>query len=162
MIGESIDDAVDKYITKDFVSATIAEWAKTNFEINIDATDLKGNRQIDHSNNTSRTRQRPKRKRRSPPRSKNSWAKATPQAPIHGTPRAFQLGDEPVSRESAAEPDSQDEPEEVTEKLREAAIEQIENRDVNGLLKFLEPLYAEKELCAWAKEKFAIEVKPPS
>src|SRR5205085_11541753 len=51
-------------------------------------------------------------------------------------------------------------PDEVTEKLREAAIEQIEKRDVNGLVKFLEPLYPEKELCAWAKEKFAIVLKP--
>src|SRR6185437_5978012 len=48
MIGESIEDAVEKYITKDYVAATVAEWAKVNFEITVDPHDLKGSRQIDH------------------------------------------------------------------------------------------------------------------
>ena len=51
-------------------------------------------------------------------------------------------------------------PRDVAERLREAALEQIEKRDVSGLKKYLEPLYAERELCAWAKEKFAIVVTP--
>jgi preprotein translocase subunit SecA len=50
--------------------------------------------------------------------------------------------------------------EELEQELREAAIEQINNRDCSGLLKYLEPMYAERELSAWAKEKFSIEVDP--
>jgi preprotein translocase subunit SecA len=51
-------------------------------------------------------------------------------------------------------------PQEVEEKLRDAAKEQITRRDVSGLLKYLEPLYAETELANWAKDKFGIEVDP--
>ena len=47
MIGDAIRDAVDKYITQDFVAATVSEWARTNFEVNIDAEDLKGRRDIE-------------------------------------------------------------------------------------------------------------------
>ena len=31
MITESIEDAVDKYVTKDFVAANVSEWAHKNF-----------------------------------------------------------------------------------------------------------------------------------
>jgi preprotein translocase subunit SecA len=51
-------------------------------------------------------------------------------------------------------------PVELEEKLRQAAIEQIDKRDCSPLLKYLEPLYAEGELARWAREKFAIEVAP--
>jgi preprotein translocase subunit SecA len=49
---------------------------------------------------------------------------------------------------------------ELEEKLRLAAIEQIDKRDCSGLLKYLEPLYAERELVNWAREKFAIDLDP--
>jgi preprotein translocase subunit SecA len=49
---------------------------------------------------------------------------------------------------------------EVEDKLREAALEQIDKRDVAGLVRYLEPRYAEQELASWAKEKFAIEITP--
>src|SRR5690606_35850779 len=41
MIGESIQDAVQKYIGQDFARVTIAEWARTNFDVQIDAEDLR-------------------------------------------------------------------------------------------------------------------------
>jgi preprotein translocase subunit SecA len=161
MIGDSIQDAVERYITNDFVAATIAEWAKTNFEINVDANDLKGTRQIDHLEEYIKDQ-----------------AKAETDSTIAATLEEF-MGEGDVEDVSAWDTRglsswamsrfhvslSQNQirkmtPDEVKEKLRDAAIEQIEKRDVNGLLKYLEPLYAEKELCAWAKEKFAISVKP--
>src|SRR5688572_28827810 len=46
MIGDAIRDAVEKYITQDYVAATIAEWARGNFEVNIDPGDIKGLRDI--------------------------------------------------------------------------------------------------------------------
>ncbi len=51
-------------------------------------------------------------------------------------------------------------PDEVEEKLRIAAVEQINNRAVDGLMKYLEPNYAEQELSNWAKEKFGIDIAP--
>jgi len=161
MIGDSIQDAVKKYITKDYVSATIAEWAKTNFEINIDAEDLKGNRQIDHLEEYIKDQARAETETTIAAtleefmdegdgdntdawdtKGLSSWAMSR----FH-----VNFSQAQIRRMTAVD---------VAEKLREAAIEQIEHRDVNGLLKYLEPLYAEKELCAWAKEKFAVNVKP--
>src|SRR5205814_3913729 len=39
MIGQAIEDAVEKYVTQDFIAATIAEWAKMNFDVIIDSYD---------------------------------------------------------------------------------------------------------------------------
>ena len=161
MIGDSIEDAVERYITKDFVAATIAEWAKTNFEINVDAGDLKGTHQIDHLEEYIKDQ-----------------ARAETETTISATLEEFMgegdgddteawdtrgLSSWAMSRFHVSLSQNQIRkmtPDEVKERLRDAAIEQIQKRDVNGLLKYLEPLYAEKELCAWAKEKFAISVKP--
>src|SRR4030095_11134552 len=46
MIGDAISDAVDKYITQDYVVATSAEWARVNFEVSIDPGDIKGLRDL--------------------------------------------------------------------------------------------------------------------
>ena len=160
MIGDSIRDAVNKYITQDFVGATIAEWAKTNFEVNLDAADLRGTRQIDHLEEYIK-----------------SQAKAETDTTISATLEEFMgegdsenteswdtrgLSSWAMSRFHVNLPQNQIRKmsaSEVAERLRETAIEQIERRDVNGLLKFLEPLYAEEELAAWANEKFAVNVK---
>ncbi|HZL35916.1 MAG TPA: SEC-C metal-binding domain-containing protein [Tepidisphaeraceae bacterium] len=161
MIGESIEDAVKKYITEDYVAGTIAEWAKNNFEINVDAEDLRGNREIDHIEEYIKDQ-----------------ARAEAETTISSTLEEFMgegdsdntdswdtrgLSSWAMSRFSVSLPQSQIRQmtaTQVAQRLRDTAIEQIEKRDVNGVLKFLEPLYAEKELCAWAKEKFNIEVKP--
>jgi preprotein translocase subunit SecA len=50
--------------------------------------------------------------------------------------------------------------EDLREALRVAAFEQLDRRDVNGVQKYLEPLFAERELAGWAKEKFDIDVDP--
>ena len=44
---ESISDAVDKYLVQDFTAATIAEWARTNFEVNLDKEDIAGRHDFD-------------------------------------------------------------------------------------------------------------------
>src|SRR5439155_10078135 len=33
MIGDAIRDAVDKYITQDYIAANVAEWARVNFNV---------------------------------------------------------------------------------------------------------------------------------
>src|SRR5690349_20628153 len=47
MIGDAIQDAVDKYLGQDYVATVCAEWAKTNFDATIDAGDLRGLHRID-------------------------------------------------------------------------------------------------------------------
>jgi preprotein translocase subunit SecA len=49
---------------------------------------------------------------------------------------------------------------ELEAKLRDAAVEEVEHRDVSELMKFLVAEYPERELSAWAKEKFGVEVTP--
>ncbi|MEO6434345.1 MAG: preprotein translocase subunit SecA, partial [Tepidisphaeraceae bacterium] len=47
MIGDAINDAVDKYITQDFVAANVAEWARVNFDVTLDPGDFKGYRKYE-------------------------------------------------------------------------------------------------------------------
>src|SRR5271156_2988232 len=49
---------------------------------------------------------------------------------------------------------------ELEERLRAAAVAQIESRDCTGIQKYLAPLYSEGELAAWARDKFSIEINP--
>ena len=160
MIGESITDAVDKYITQDYVAVMISEWARANFETNIDVRDLRGMRQIEDLEHFLK-----------------SQARAEAEMNISATLGEF-MGEDPdnpagwdakglsswaMSRFQVNLSQSQIrkmDPVELEEKLRHAAIEQIEKRDCSPLLKYLEPLYAEGELARWAREKFAIEVEP--
>jgi preprotein translocase subunit SecA len=160
MIGDSIQDAVDKYIGKDYVAATIAEWARTNFEVNIAPGDFHGMRDLDEIEHFLKDQ-----------------AKAEAETNITATLGEFMGEDEAdkdgwdtkglsswaMSRFHVNLPQAQIrkmDSDELEERLRVAAVEQIENRDVSSLQKYLEPLYAEKELSNWAKEKFAIEIDP--
>src|SRR5690606_18834672 len=49
---------------------------------------------------------------------------------------------------------------ELEDRLIDAAIEQIDKRECGAILKYLEPGFAERELAAWARDKFGIEVAP--
>ena len=160
MIGDSIQDAVDKYITRDYVAATISEWARTNFETNIEPDDFRGMRDIDELEGFIKDQ-----------------AKAEAETNITATLGEFMGEDDTdpsgwdtkglsswaMSRFHVNLPQNQIrkmDATELEEKLRIAAVEQVGKRDVSSLLKYLEPLYAEKELANWAKEKFAIDMDP--
>jgi preprotein translocase subunit SecA len=160
MIGDAINDAVDKYVTQDYVAANIAEWAKTNFEVNLDAEDLRGLRRIEDLEEFIKNK-----------------ARAEAEGNIGATLGEFMgedtdnpedwdtkgLSSWAMSRFHVNLPQSQIRKmsaTEVEDRLREAALEQIDKRDVNGLVRYLEPRYAETELASWAKEKFAIELTP--
>ncbi|MGH7177191.1 MAG: hypothetical protein ACREJC_07420, partial [Tepidisphaeraceae bacterium] len=160
MIGDSISDAVDKYVVQDYVAATIAEWARVNFDVNLEPHDLRGLRKIDdledYIKNQSRTEA---------------------ETNITATLGEF-MGEDPedssdwdtkglsswaMSRFKVNLPQNQMRKmtqQQVEERLREAAVEQIDKRDCAGLLKYLEEHYALKELCNWAREKFGITVDP--
>ena len=160
MIGDSITDAVDKYIARDYVAATISEWVRTNFETNIEADEFRGMRDIDELEGFIKAQ-----------------AKAEAETNITSTLGEFmgEDSDDPsswdtkglsswaMSRFHVNLPQNQIrkmDSTELEEKLRVAAVEQIDNRDVSPLVKYLEPLYAERELANWAKEKFAIDIDP--
>ncbi len=160
MIGDSITDAVDKYITQDHIANVVSEWARTTFDVNIEPEDLRGLRsyddiedliknkaRIEAATNIASTMGEFMGEDRSNPeewdmRSLSAWAASR-----------FQV-DMPVSqvRKMSAE--------ELEEQLCQAAIEQIDKRDCAGLNRFLEPLYPEKELCSWADAKFSVQITP--
>jgi preprotein translocase subunit SecA len=166
MINDAIKDAVEKYITQDYVASVVSEWAKTNFEVALEPYDLRGMNQINELEQYIKEQ-----------------AKAEALTTITATLDEFMGEDEgdeeggggskgwdvkglsswAMSRFHVNLPQTQIKKmtkDEVEDRLREAAIEQIEKREVGGLLKYLEPLYAEGELANWAREKFDIQIDP--
>ena len=160
MIGDAITDAVDKFITQDFVAATVAEWARVNLQVNVSPADLRGRSTLDEL---------------------EPYLKEQAQAEVHTTITSTLgeyagededdinawdvkgLSSWAMSRFRVNLPQNQIRKmsaEDVEERLRNAAIEQIAKIDCSALAKFLEPLYAERELCGWAKAKFFIAVLP--
>jgi preprotein translocase subunit SecA len=160
MIGQAIDDAVGKFITEDFVAATIVEWARVNFEVNLEPGDLRGMRDINSLEHFIKDK-----------------ARAEAETNITATLGEF-MGEDAenalgwdtkglqswaMSRFKVNLTQSQIRQmtaHQVEEALRLAAIEQVNKTEVGGLLKFLKPDYAQLELSSWAKEKFGVEVTP--
>jgi preprotein translocase subunit SecA len=158
MIGEAITDAVDKYITQDFIAATVAEWARVNFDVVIDPDDLHGKRKIDELEEYIKYQ-----------------ARAEADTNITATLGEFMGEDEggkwdtkglqswAMSRFQVNLSQNQlrhMSDDEIEQTLRAAAIEQIDHRSCDGLMKYLDPTYPEQELANWARQKFGIEVKP--
>ncbi len=160
MIGQAIFDAVEKYITEDYAAATIAEWAKVNFDTTLEAEDFHGKRNIDELEAFIKDQSRAEAETnitatlgefmgedQSDPKQWDtkglqSWAMSR----FH-----VNLSQNQIRQMSAYE---------VEEKLRTAAIEQINNRSCSGLMKYLDVNYAEQELANWAREKFDIKIDP--
>jgi preprotein translocase subunit SecA len=159
MIGQSIKDAVDKHINKDFVAATIAEWARVNFDTTtLEAGDLTGRRHIEELEAYIKNQARAEAEtnltatlaefmgedaddpKQWDTKGLQSWAMS--RFHVH-------LSQNQVRQLNGAE---------LQEKLRAAAVEQIDRRSCAGLLKYLEPLYAERELANWANEKFGLKI----
>ncbi len=162
MIGESIEDAVRKYIEDDYVAACVAEWARSNFDLtNLDAEDYKGLRSIIDLENFIKNQAKDEvanvvgvslgeymgedqEEHEWDTKGLSSWA----MSKFHINLSQAQI------RKMA--------PDEVHDMIVEAAVEHIEKRDCSPLVKFLEPLYAERSLAEWAQEKFEISIDPRS
>jgi preprotein translocase subunit SecA len=174
MINDAIKDAVDKYITQDYVAGVISEWAKTNFDVQLEPYDLRGMHDINELEHYIKEQ-----------------AQAEALTTITATLDEFRGDDEgadeddedgrasgrgpsanwdvkglsswAMSRFHVNLPQTQIKrmsKEEVEDRLREAAVEQIDNREVTGLQRYLEPLFAESELASWARDKFDIQIDP--
>ena len=160
MIGESISDAVDKYVGSDYRAVVLAEWGRNQFQIQIDAEDLAGLRRHEDVDDLYK-----------------QIAKNDVKDTIHATLGEF-MG------EDATDPEgwdvrsiqnwartrygvelTQDEikstpADHLEERLAENAYEKIDRVDTDGVKPYLEPLFPLQELCRWANEKFAIGLKP--
>jgi preprotein translocase subunit SecA len=160
MIGEAIEDAVNKYIVEDYVSSVIAEWARTEFDVPFEANDFRGIRRFNDLDELVKSIAR------------NEIVTTIPQTlgeylgEDRADPSQWHIKDLTnwarqkygvIFTESELR---QMDAGEVEERLKVGGLAQIKRHDVSGLLRFIEPHYAAKELCNWAEEKFNIEVDP--
>jgi preprotein translocase subunit SecA len=160
MIDESIADAVDKYVTQDFVSANIAEWARNTFDVSFEIGDFKGIRRLNDLEELIKSIARNEVVHVIPTtlgeymgedRNDNSqwhhkdlaaWGRAKFGADLS----------EPKLRQMTAP--------EVEQALQQAAFEKVAATDCSPLTQFLEPHFALDALCDWAEDKFGVDVGP--
>jgi len=160
MIGEAIEDAVEKYVTSDYVAVVLAEWARANFEgVQIDPEDMRGSRKLEELEDLIKGEARNavdssistelnefmgedrEDKTGWDIKGLSSWAMSR-----------FQVS---LSQTQIKSMDSR----EVEEILRDKAIDQIEARNCGEIAKYLEKNYALHQLCNWAEDKFGVHVK---
>ncbi len=157
-IYDAIDDAVNEYLHKDYVRTQIAEWCRQTLDISVDPSKLHTDDLVDL--------QAVLRKEASAEaaqiidvtlgeymsndlspdqwdlRGLSSWAMSRFQVDL----KQNQLRQMNI--------------EEVKLRLTEIAIKQVGKRNLAGVSKFLDPLYAPKQLADWAQTKFSITLDP--
>ncbi len=160
MIGQSVEDAVDRYITKDYVAEVIAEWAKSNFNISVEAADLHHRRHYDELCDYFRVQAEAEADTRIITDLQEFTGEEGEDSSQWDTKGISSWA---MSRLGINLPQSQIRKldlRQLRDWIKEAAIEQIHKRDCSGIHKYLEPLYPQKELAAWVKDKFQVEIDP--
>jgi preprotein translocase subunit SecA len=160
MIGDSIKDAVNKYVTQDFAAATVAEWARVNFEVNLDKEDIAGRRDFDfledYVKNQARNQVIEDLESKlgeflgEDEQDRSGWDTAALSS--YAMSR-FHVN---LSQARIRKTDL----EELKDSLREAAFDQIDKQPMDEIRKYLEPTYPHQTLARWAKEKFDVDVDP--
>ena len=160
MIGQSIGDAVDKYVGGDYRSTVLAEWGRNTFQTQLDPEDLSGLKRREDVDDLYRQK-----------------AKNDVRDTIHSTLGEF-MGEDPTdpdgwdirglqswarSRygvEMSQEEIRQTDADELEDRLCESSYEKIDRIETDGVEPYLVPLFPVQELCNWANEKFAIGLQP--
>jgi preprotein translocase subunit SecA len=160
MIGQAIDDAVEKYVTEDYVAATVSEWARVNFDVLIDPEDLKGIRRIEDLEEFIKSKARTEVETNLGI-TLQEYMGEDPENPADWDTKglaswAMSKYQVQVSQNQLRKMDAFS----VEQMLKEAALDQIGKRETSGLTKYLEPNFAMQALCDWAREKFNVDVKP--
>ena len=160
MIGDSIKDAVDKYVKQDLAAATIAEWARVNFEVNLDKDDIAGRRDFDYLEDYIKAQARNQviedlesklgEFLGEDEEDRSGWDTAALSS------YAMSRFGVQISQARIRKIDLQ----ELRDSLRESAFEQIDHRPADEIRKYLEPNYPHQTLARWAKEKFDVVVDP--
>ena len=160
MIGEAVEDAVEKYVADDHAAVVIAEWVRENLDVSVEPEDFAGRvKKFRDVEDTIRTK------------AKNDVESALPS-----TLGEF-MGEEPEDRDqwdvkSIADYAKRNfdldlSPEQIrsmdaarlTDGLLDAAHKRIETANLQPVEPFLDPAYAPERLSDWCREKFAIEVR---
>ncbi len=158
-IGQSIEDAVDRYVVNDYAAANIAEWVREAFDINAEAEDF-GGKVKKFTDIEDRIRNRAKTEVEGAiPSTLGEFMGEDPDDPTgwdvqsitQWASKQFGVTLEPgrVREMDAAELDGT---------LMNAAFRKIDAIDVSPIQEFLEPKFALGHLAAWCRDKFGIEV----
>jgi preprotein translocase subunit SecA len=157
IITESVDDAVTQYLDPDYVAGVIAEWARREFHSVIEPQDL---RDTEYAILESVIRDRSREEAKSsittslaefmdPDADPADWD-------YNGLAKwAEEAFDVKVNSVQLRKMDR----EQIRESLIEAAMEQIERKDCEGIKPFLVKHYAQMQLAEWANNKFGLQIK---
>ncbi len=159
MIGESIKDAVNKYVTQDYVAANLAEWARTNFEVNIDPEELRGVRRYadveDYIKNQAKLEIET-----TISQTLGEYLGESPEDPKEWDVKSIEkLAERQYHTKLPASAIRRMDAQQLEDSLKEGALAFIDAQDVGGVRPYLEPNYAADALVRWAKEKFDIVVR---
>jgi preprotein translocase subunit SecA len=156
IIQESVDDSVAQYLDTDYVPTVLSEWARKEFHSAIEPGDLR-----DHEyailENTMRDRSREDAK------SSITTSLAEFMDPDADAADWNYIGLAAWAEESfnvhvnTAQLRQMDR-EQIREALIEAAMEQIERKDCEGIRPFLVKNYAHQQLANWANNKFDMKI----
>jgi preprotein translocase subunit SecA len=160
MIGESIGDAVDRYVAADHRAVVLAEWGRNTFAIQIDPEDLAGLRSKEDVNDLFK--QKAISESGDAIRStlgeymgedRNDPTGWDTRSIIHWARTQYGL-ELPVADVKNGDPD------ELEDRILAAASARIESIDTSAVEPYLRPLFALEELCKWANDKFSIGLEP--
>ncbi|MCC6240317.1 MAG: preprotein translocase subunit SecA [Phycisphaerales bacterium] len=160
MIGASIADAVEKYVTQDYVAASIAEWARTNFDVNIDTEDLKGMREPLDLEDYIKGHARNDAKQNITSTLGEFTGESDEDSTDWDVKGLVGWAQSKYGVEIKASEIRSMTPQQLRDPLIDSAVEKINQRDCGGLMRYLEPLYAQRELAGWAHDKFGIDIAP--
>lgn len=159
-IADSVDDAVDTYLAKDYVQIQVAEWCRQTLDVSIEPAririadnDLEGLQEIVRKAARHEAGQvievtlgEYMSNDLSPDewdlRGLAQWAMSRFNVDL----KTARLREMNVTQ--------------VADLLTEAALEQVDRKDLSGLEKFLTPHYGARDLATWARNKFGIELSP--
>ena len=157
-IDEAIKDAISTYLARDYVPTQVAEWSRQTLEVSVDPSKVRLD-DLDDLQVIVR-----------------NAAKDEVVQVIDVTLGEYMSNDLPAEEwdlrglsQWAMSRFSVDLKanrlrtmnfDEVSQLLTEAAIDQIERKDLSGVEKFLDPHFGERDLSLWARNKFGIELKP--
>jgi preprotein translocase subunit SecA len=157
-IADAVEDAAAEYLDKNYAREQVAEWARQQLDVNIDPAKLHLDDSEDLERNIRRAAQEEVRtivdvtigeymSNDLPPeqwdlKSLSEWAKTKFNVTLPKNKLAQMNIDE------------------VSDAIVAGGQAALEDKDLSGLGKFLDPLLGVKDMAAWAEQKFEIKLDP--
>ncbi len=157
VITESVDDAVAQYLDPDYVPTVVSEWARREFHSAIEPQDLRDN-EFAILESVIRDRSREEAKS-SITTSLSEFMDPDAEAADWDYNGLAKWAEEAFDVRVNSGQLRQMDREQIREALIEAAMEQIERKDCEGIRPFLVKYYSQMQLAQWANNKFGLEVK---